>query len=143
EPLVEIYQHKGGSECAQGVDTDDPRCGFYDRFHLRCAEHPDGWNCASGNFVRNALRRGLELERNIGVNPFKLGIIAGTDTHNGTPGATDEATFQGHFGLEDADPRRRLRTDVAGSFSGPGGLAAVWAEENSRTAIFAALKRRE
>jgi hypothetical protein len=141
EPLVEIFQHKGGSECARGAGTDDPRCNFYDRFHLRCAEHPDGMHCRGGNFVRNALRRGLQLERGIGVNPFKLGIIAGTDTHNGTPGATDEATYQGHLGLDDANPRRRLRLDLGSNSAG--GLAAVWAEENSRTAIFAALKRRE
>ncbi|MDX1386243.1 MAG: DUF3604 domain-containing protein, partial [bacterium] len=74
-----------------------------------------------------------------GVNPFKLGMIGGTDDHNGTPGNTVEETFQGHAGNDDA-PLARM---IGGIYRGPGSLAVVWAEENSRDSIFAAMRRKE
>ena len=98
------------------------------------------------DFVRGALLDGLRESERIGVNPFRLGIIASTDTHNGTPGAVAERSFLGHRGLDDDTPALQLGhgglTPGGLEFS-PGGLAAVWAEENSRPAIFDALRRRE
>src|SRR2546426_3238678 len=99
------------------------------------------------NYVRNALKEGLVQEQRLGVNPFKLGMIGSTDTHNATPGATEEQDFgaYGHIGLRDhANPAFMLaRVTPAGIEATPGGLAVVWAEENSRDALFAAMRRRE
>src|SRR6185369_7360616 len=99
------------------------------------------------NYVRNALKLGLEQEQALGVNPFKLGLIGSTDTHNATPGGTEEQDFgaNGHLGLRDhANPAYMVaRVTPAGIEGNPGGLAVVWAEENSRDAIFAAMRRRE
>lgn len=91
-------------------------------------------------YVRNILKDGLLFEQELGVNPFKLGIIAATDSHNGTPGFTvEDDRFGGHLGIEDAIPVRSPSTIQNSS----GGVAVVWAEENSRDAIFEALKRKE
>ena len=163
EPLVEIIQAKGESECHTGVGTEDELCEFekLERRPLCAGDDSDGdcvrvctgndrsQNCmASNNYVRNALKLGLELERQLDVNPYKLGFIGSTDTHNGTPGGTDETDYQGHHGFEDGTPARRALTPAIKAFSpsrmkGSGGLAGVWAEQNTRAAIFAALKRRE
>jgi hypothetical protein len=81
------------------------------------------------------------------VNPFKLGLLGSTDTHNATPGGTEEQDFgaNGHIGLRDhANPAFMVqRVTPAGIEATPGGLAVVWAEENSRDALFAAMRRRE
>src|SRR6185295_1647860 len=63
-----------------------------------------------------------------------------TDTHNSAPGNTEERNFEGTGGNNDATPERRIGNGI---YSNPGGLAAVWAEENSRDALFTALHRRE
>ncbi len=152
EPLVEIMQTKGESECHPALGNDE-LCAFEMLGPLNitpCDENGQPDNCVwASNYVRNALKEGLLVEEEIGVNPFKLGFIGGTDTHNGTPGATEENTYKGHHGTWDNDPSSRLTGTGGGSaktpnlFNNPGGLAGVWAEENSRDAIFDALRRRE
>ncbi|MCY1005682.1 DUF3604 domain-containing protein [Nannocystis pusilla] len=104
-----------------------------------------GRGCVSRlDFLRGILLAGLGAEQRLGVNPFRLGVIASTDTHNGTPGNVEEATYPGHFGAREIDATARLTGNVpAGARNGPGGLVAVWAEENSREAIWDALRRRE
>jgi len=143
EPVAEIHQTKGNSECKLGVETDDPLCVFYQKFPIDCLTYPSADACSPGNFVRNGLRRGIQVEEQIGVNPLKLGIIADTDTHNGTPGDTDQSAYQGHKGRMDSSPQLRLITTSDEAYDNAGGLVAVWATENSRDAIFDALRRRE
>jgi len=150
EPLVEIYQHKGDSECfrLRGPGKNDELCGFEkfpynnliaDRFNGLLTAPPK-----EADFVRDALKSGLAEEQRLGVNPFKYGIIASTDTHQGTPGAAvEDAKFPGHGGAGHASSGQispGLQESIAFN---PGGLAVAWAEENTRDAIFAAMKRRE
>lgn len=166
EPLVEIIQAKGESECHTGFGTKDELCNF-EKLERRpvcpgaegnliapdCAElcdmngKPDGCIWAR-NYIRNALKDGLLLDDKLGVNPFKFGFIGSTDTHNGTPGATAEDSYNGHHGIDDGTPTARASPIKVKHFTphrlkGSGGLAGVWAEENTRDSIFAALKRRE
>lgn len=161
EPLIEIYQHKGDSECINGLASvpgaPDELCDFEKQQAppklTDCGvDGTDtgalvGAGCTSWrDYVRGALETGMQEEARIGVNPYKLGIIASTDTHNGIPGRADEQNFSGHLGLADRTPEQQLAgTALAGTplISNPGGLAGVWAEENSRDAIFDALRRRE
>jgi hypothetical protein len=150
EPLVEMNQHKGDSECRPGVGgATDELCGFEknNRLQLFNPVSDPNQNFPALNYVRNALKLGLEQEQALGVNPFKLGLIGSTDTHNATPGGTEEQDFgaNGHIGLRDhANPAFMLaRVTPAGIEATPGGLAVVWAEENSRDALFAAMRRRE
>jgi len=143
EPLVEVIQNKGNSECKLGVETNDPLCEMYQKFPIDCRVDSLNPQCSPGNFVRNALKRGLQVEERMGVNPLKLGFISSTDTHNGTPGATDEFAYQGQHGLFDASPRVRLSKTEGTSYDATGGLVAIWSEENSRDALFDAMRRRE
>ena len=97
------------------------------------------------DYVRYALVEGLAEAARLGVNPLKLGIVASTDAHNANPGDVEEHAYDGNFGVQDAEPRQRLTParPPGGVESHPGGLVAVWAEENTRGAIFDALRRRE
>ncbi|MGB1013343.1 MAG: DUF3604 domain-containing protein [Nannocystaceae bacterium] len=157
EPLMEIYQHKGDSECQNGVSgilgAPDEFCNFE---KLRtgpfddCGDGVGGQGMVNGgcvsrrDFVRGALLRGLQQAEELGINPLKLGIMASTDTHNGTPGMVAEDTYPGHFGRREQDATARLTGSVpAGPRNSPGGLIAVWSEENSREALFDAMRRRE
>ena len=143
EPLVEIFQHKGSSECAQ--DIKDPLCDFeqlpYKDFSSKFRN--DFSSVPTASFVRDTLNTGLIYQERRQINPFKFGLIASTDTHLGTPGSVDEESFQGHGGAG-----KSFRSSIPEGLPddiefNPGGLAVVWAEENSRTSIFNALKRKE
>jgi hypothetical protein len=135
EPLVEIVQHKGDSECRPGVAGGEELCDF--EKIATVAPEVD----VAHNYVRNALELGLEIEREIGANPFRMGFAGATDTHNGTPGATQEQDFRGHVGTSDASPQQRLSGALLEY--NPGGLTVVWAEQNSRDSLFEAMRRRE
>ncbi len=147
ERLVEIMQHKGDSECRIGLGTNDELCGFEKLESTNMAARFIPFSNGSFHprmFVRHVLNVGLAERERVGVNPFQYGIIASTDTHLGTPGlAAEDATFPGHGGAG-KPPDQGLEGGLPDDIDfNPGGLAVVWAEENSRAAIFAALKRRE
>ena len=142
--LAEIMQHKGESECALTPGVTDEGCGF-EKVHNTnsipfLSEEPV---FTPVNFARDALKRGLSLETKLGSNPLQFGVIGSTDTHLGTPGLVRERGFQGHGGA--GNPNRDEIPPGLPEIIGlnPGGLAVVWAEENSRDAIFAGMKRRE
>ena len=180
EPIVEIFQHKGASECINGLTSvmsaPDELCDIeavrvigreetyvdsalvegelvMGQGSLVTEECGDavgefgmlGAGCVDAtDFVRSALVEGLREERETGLNPVKLGIIASTDTHAATPGAVSESDFRGAVSGE-ATPLERLQPGflTSGPEANPGGLAGVWAVENSRDAIFEAMQRRE
>jgi hypothetical protein len=149
EPLVEIHQMKGNSECrfdrlaSLGVQTQDELCAFEQLSEAH--QGPDATilpidQYPARNMVRNTLKDGLQLEEMLGVNPFQMGFVGSTDTHNATAGNVDEVNWEGGQGNGDSSAPRQIADEVRNN---PGGLAVVWAEENSRDAIFAALARRE
>lgn len=159
EPLVELVQHKGASECrfdrllGRGVATEDELCDFeqiesdnlsmlgtvFGKIRIDDAKPVAIDNFGRRNMVRNTLKDGLALERTSGINPFKLGFIGSTDTHSATAGGAEEDNYVGHLGRRDAG----YRNVQDHFFDNPGGLAVVWAEENSRDSIFEAMRRRE
>jgi hypothetical protein len=158
EPLVEIHQHKGDMECKNGFEgvSDDPQCDFEDirsADFVDCGDTPGtgggvaGLGCLSRyDYIRNVLKLGLSEWVRTGVNPYKLGIIGGTDTHNGIPGKVEEYDYPGHMGTNDDTAEERLgnvSTLLPYELYNPGGLTAVWAVENSRDALFEAFQRRE
>lgn len=156
EPLLELYQHKGDSECINGVsgllgevdeacDFEKLRTEFTDCGEGTGMQGMVGGGCISRvDFYRGILGEGLREQARLGVNPYKLGAMASTDTHNGTPGAVEERGYVGHFGETEGSPLARLTGEIPGGPSNsPGGLIAVWAEENSRNSIFEAMQRRE
>jgi hypothetical protein len=162
ERLAEISQIKGDSECRNGmwnvVGATDEFCDYEQWRGPEFEDCKDGTGkgalfdqgCVSrSDFIRYSLLEGFREQRRIGVNPFKLGIIAATDTHNATPGDVEEYSYSGWAGSSDASPAQRLAvpankvTLTYPARSNPGGVAGVWAEENSRDSIFDAMKRRE
>jgi hypothetical protein len=146
ERLVEVMQHKGDSECSLSPDSTDELCGFEKLSFANFGQKYLPWfakEADPSSFVRHALRAGLVEEQRLGVNPFKYGLIAGTDTHLGTPGAAEEPGHPGHGGAG-APSGRELPKGLPDDFEfNPGGLAVIWAEENSRDALFEAMRRRE
>ena len=172
EVLLEVNQHKGDSECRledprrldgarrpdearrspaaryAGSETPssiDPLCDFEKLPFATMRESAMPWTWSAPprhSFAREVLGAGLEQQAKLGVNPFKLGLIGATDTHLAAPGFADEDRFVGH-----AAGRFTSRTEVPplpdNWWFNPGGLAGVWAEENTRDALFDAMRRRE
>ena len=147
ERLVEIMQHKGESECHPAFSPADELCGFE---KLLSPNFSSRFIALSGNeivarqFMRRVYLEGLEIDRRLGANPFQHGIIASTDTHLGTPGLVAEtADYPGHGGAG-APAGDGLPEGLPDDYDfNPGGLAVLWAEENSRESLFAAMQRRE
>ncbi len=159
EPVVEMMQIKGESECRSGmfqvVGSPDELCGFEKIRDFGQPELSDcmettgngaqaGKGCTSRNdYVRYALIDGIRERQRLGVNPYQFGFIGSTDSHTAAPGAVSEYQRPYKYG---ATPTQALTVSGkprAVAFQNPGGLAGVWAEANNRESIFAALKRRE
>lgn len=170
EPLVEIYQHKGASECVYASNdplaSEDEGCAFEELHPVVCRglpSDPEGCTDAcsrtgggigflgacvdAGDMARGAWRTGLRLDVELGVNPFAFGVIGSTDSHQALAGGTDERAFDGHLGDSDDTPEEALFANatvlIRGLTASPGGLAVVWAEANERESVFLALRRRE
>jgi hypothetical protein len=144
EPLMEIFQHKGASECVGSVMSGDELCDFELLPYTSLSQPLLGLTAEPNprDHARHALARGLHLQESLEANPFQYGFIGSTDTHLATPGFTSETGFPGHGGVgssarDQVDPV----PDII-EFNG-GGLAVLWAEENSREALFTAMRRRE
>ena len=147
ERLAEIHQHKGSSECIPGSPLADENCGFEITLPIPLAQRiaaggapltPAEQARIQSGYLRDTLARGLTIEADTGVNPFRYGLIGSTDSHSARPGYVEEQTWRGTVGTFDL-PADRL---VGYEQYNPGGLAAVWAEENTRASIFEALKAR-
>ena len=154
EPVVEVIQHKAASECRISMLSDggvpflgsDELCDFEssDTNGNRAPAIPDQ-PLPRLSYVREGLKEGLVQEEALGANPFKLGMLASTDTHNSTPGQTSDAEFAvtGHTGINDGVLTIRAGITSVAKQRNAGGLAVVWAEENTREAIFDAIDRKE
>jgi hypothetical protein len=166
EPLVEVTQYKGDSETHPFLSPNDEFADYetWDRGALGAGGHEDAYY--AGEYVRAALKSGLMLERRVGTNPFKLGMIGSTDAHTGLA-AADEDDFWGKATKSEPGPERwrtplfpeptaEAGDDVLTEFAAEtnsiqwyewemaaSGYAAIWAKENSREALFDAMRRRE
>ena len=140
EPIVEITQVKGDSETHPTLSPTD-EFADYETFGDLNGQTKD----RAGDYVRSALRRGLEIASKVGVNPYAFGIAGATDSHTGLATA-EENNFLGKF-ASPSTPEANLAPSRGGSIRGiqlgAAGLVGVWAEENTREAIFDAFARRE
>lgn len=166
-PLFEVMQHKGSSECdsRNAAWAEDEYCDFekmgYDSFGGKntgnAADGSMDWLTifvdddvlpetrlpGESNFLRYALKKGLRQQAELGVNSFKYGLISSTDTHIAAPGLTMEKNHPGHGGAG-MGAREGVPAGLPDELEyGPGGLAVLYAEENTRDALFAAMRRRE
>ena len=152
EPIVEATQIKGDSETHPDLSPDDEFADFeqFD-FYLQAFPQGKGYKAQRGDMIRTALQDGLVLEQKLGQNPFQFGLIGSTDSHTAMASA-EEPNFWGKVAT-DSTPETKRRDDPDGyadgkqSFNGwtmqAGGLAAVWADNNDRQSIIAAMQRRE
>ncbi|MBT4520796.1 MAG: DUF3604 domain-containing protein [Halieaceae bacterium] len=167
EPLVEITQVKGTSDTHPSLSKNDEWANF-EIMPYRVATTTD--SAPPGSYVRDALLRGLKMESQGVVNPYKFGLVGASDTHTGAI-SDDESSFFSKAGLMDGTPEGRgsipasfffgtaikfmapqLHKEVDGkdylalsSFEtwSASGIAGVWAEENTREAIYDAFRRKE
>jgi hypothetical protein len=144
EPVVEVTQYKGDSETHADLSPDDAFADF-ETYAAYIQQDKQTYVASTGDYARSALRRGLEIEERVGANPYKFGMIGATDSHSGLS-AYEEDNFWGKMAL-DSTPETKHKfgvgRGVTGWNIGAGGLAGVWADENTREAIFAAFRRRE
>jgi hypothetical protein len=148
ERLVELIQHKGDSECYYGAGIGiDELCNFeklpYSNFLQKYVSVLGEPPANDGRYVREGLREGLRLERALGINPFVPGFIGGTDTHISAPGAVDERDYTGNHGAQHITGQGDLPQFPDLIEQNPGGLAVLYAEQNTRESLFAAMQRRE
>ena len=146
EPVVEITQIKGDSETHPVLSPDDAFADFETYPYYIQREWTD-YVPQPGDYVRSALKTGLSLEARIGVNPYQFGVIGSTDAHTSLPSA-EEDNFHGKMATDSIPSRKSggWSDDARGTFGwgmSASGLAAVWATENTREAIIAAMRRRE
>jgi hypothetical protein len=144
EPLMEMMQIKGNSEVHRKFWPEDEFANFENADSI---QNSSGRTFHKNDFVREGLKLGLAYEKKLGVNPFKYGTIGGTDSHNGIPSAVAEDSFIGGHGSEDGTVEERREAGVAGWIDGKdlsiGTLSGVWATQNTRGALWDAMKRRE
>ena len=145
EPLTELMQTKGTSETHPTLSPND-EFADYELWVNILYPGKAVPSKISGGYVREALGHGLELQQSIGGNPYKMGLAGGTDMHSGM-NATEEYNFPGSHAGTDNTPKKRLYdpTGVGTQFikESAAALTGVWAEENTRDAIFDAMKRKE
>lgn len=145
EPLTEIAQVKGQSETHPLLSPNDEFARF--ELYEYLIGVPKKASFMTGSYVRQAFGTGQELKEKYGVNPFKMGLVGGTDFHSGVT-ATEEFNYPGSHGNQDGVPEVvvQAKTSVAGEppvAASAAALTGLWAEENTREAIFSAIQRKE
>ena len=143
EPLVEIFQDKGSSECSTFFGSTDEECDI-EQFYPKCKKENDTLCIQETSMARDGLKIGLTLEDEIGFNPLDFGMIGSSDSHNSNPGDTEEWDYRGRTSFVGPSKVRvkdgLLLTQLVNN---PGGLAAIWAEENNRDTLFEAMQKKE
>ena len=134
EPLVEITQIKGTSETHPALSPNDEWADFEIWRNSKSVPGSPSLveGAKTGAYVRDALRAGLEMEQETGANPYRFGVIGSSDSHNAAAPVEEDQ----YFGKDRAIPQPMPEW-------GASGLAGVWAEENTRQSIYAALRRKE
>jgi hypothetical protein len=144
EPLTEMKQLKGTSETTPELSPNDEFADYELMSFLLGTDNST--SNPRGSYVREAYQNGLLLNVTRGYNPYKFGIIAGSDSHNTVVSYLNKGFFGGHGGL-DATAKARLAGKTEAGMevlkTGTSGLAGVWAEQNTRESIFDAMRRKE
>ncbi len=167
EPLTEIAQNKGQSDTIPELSPSDEFANFEVFDHL--ITWPNIKSKPNGSYIRQAFGRGLVIESKVGANPYKFGVVGASDFHNGLSASNEDAFAGGPFGIDPKTMRpggheakvqvgmikipALLDMDAVNNHAPPSnedtlmfsgaGITGVWAEENDRNSIFAALKRKE
>jgi hypothetical protein len=152
ERLYEATQTKGDGETHPFLSPNDEFADFnrWDKANLD-GSVPKKQEMLEFEYARSAYKNGLKLEAELGVNPFKFGLVGSTDSHIGIS-AVEEDNFFGKMAIAEPSPQRWEHPFIKNAESGvtmlgwetqAAGYAAVWAQENTRESIFDAMQRRE
>ncbi len=154
EPLYEITQMKGDGEAHPKLSPNDEFANFetWDKASFGPEPHTD--KMLPREYAREAWKRGLAYEKKLGVNPFKFGVVGSTDSHTALSTSEEDNYFGKVTPLEPSADPIRFDEVIAGRYApkgsqifarmiGSSGLAAVWSRENTREAIWDAMKRKE
>jgi len=150
ERLYEATQIKGDGESHPFLSPNDEFADFgtWDKGNLNLSE-PKSDDMLAHEYARSGLMLGLQLESDLGINPFKYGMIGSTDSHTALTTADDDNFFGKHSGSEPS-PERMMHPfmrvgdlEILGWETLASGYAAVWATENTREALFDAMERKE
>lgn len=150
EPLYEITQIKGDGEAHPFLSPTDEFADYetWDKGNLTLSA-PKTNDMLQYEYGRSGLKLGLEAEAELGINPFKVGFIGSTDSHTALATAAEENFLGKHSGVEPSAERMQHpvgcfnNSCVYGWYQAASGLAAVWATDNTRGAIFDAMRARE
>lgn len=154
EPIYEVTQMKGDSEAHPLLSPDDTFADFETWDTGSFGEESKTPDMLPREYAREALKRGLAYKAKLGVNPFKFGMVGSTDAHTALSTAQEDNFFGKVAALEPSNDPIRFEEGVAARYGAPenvltsamtsaSGIAAVWARENSREAIWDAMKRKE
>ncbi|MEQ1576188.1 MAG: DUF3604 domain-containing protein [Hyphomicrobium sp.] len=149
EPMYEVTQIKGDGETQPSLSPSDEFANYEKWDQANLAGVPKRPGMIEREYARRALQEGLTLEQTLGVNPFKFGFVSGTDTHTGLTTAEENNFFGKHTGVEPSPHRwehdviKTSQVSVKGWQMSAAGYTGVWAAENTREAIWDALKRKE
>lgn len=152
EPLIEATQIKGDGETHPLISPNDEFANYekWDKSNLNGTEAKKP-EMLQWEYAREALKTGLKLERSLGVNPYKFGMVGSTDAHTAMTAVEEDNFFGKHSGVE-PEPHRWEHVviqapdpnfTIKGWQQAAGGYAGVWATDNTREAIFDAMKRKE
>jgi hypothetical protein len=152
EPLYEATQIKGDGEAHPLLSPNDEFADYetWDKgnLDLTVAKRPE---MLEFEYARSALKNGLKLEQELGANPYKFGMVGSTDSHTGLT-AVEEDNFFGKTSAAEPEPERLTKVFIDNAALNlkimdweqtASGYAAVWATENTRTALWDAMKRKE
>ena len=150
EPLYEVTQIKGDGEAHPLLSPNDEFAdyGTWDKGNLNLSELKED-DMLQHEYARSALQLGMKLEQELGTNPYKFGMIGSTDSHTSLATADDDNFFGKHSGSEPSPERMAHPFAKFGDLeilnweTLASGYAAVWAEDNTREALFDAMERRE
>ncbi|MEJ2273898.1 MAG: DUF3604 domain-containing protein [Woeseiaceae bacterium] len=156
EPIYEITQIKGDGEAHPMLSPQDEFADYYTWDGGSFGEQPKTPDMLPREYAREAWKRGLAYEAKLGVNPFKMGVVGSTDSHTGLSTAGENNFFGKVTMVEPTDDPIRFEEPITGRFTpddpsddqthGDGaaaGIAADWARENTREALWDAMKRKE
>ena len=151
EPIYEVTQIKGDGEAHPFLSPEDEFADFetWDIGNLDSTPTVKTDDMLAGEYAREALKNGLAIEKKLGTNPYKFGMVGSTDSHTGLATAQEDNFFGKHSGAEPKAERmgHPFLTNAKGTIMGWGqvasGLAAVYAKDNTREAIFDAMARKE
>ena len=151
EPLYEVTQIKGDGETHPFLSPNDEFADYetWDIGNLDTVPTVKTDDMLAGEYAREALKSGLALEARLGTNPYKFGLVGSTDSHTGLATAQEDNFFGKHTGAEPKPERMEhpFLKNEKGTIMGWGmvssGLAAVYAQDNSRASIFDAMSRKE